>query len=45
MGRQQPPTCTRVPRRVRVEVGGCCLPIPLTLVTGAVVGARLMLRR
>jgi hypothetical protein len=35
----------RTRRGSRVTVTGCCLPLPLTLVVGAAMGARAMLRR
>jgi hypothetical protein len=40
-----PSYSTRTRRGTRVQVGGCCLPIPLTLVTGAALGVHHMLRR
>jgi hypothetical protein len=40
-----PTYTTRTRRGSRVTVTGCCLPLPLALVTTTVLGARALLRR
>jgi hypothetical protein len=40
-----PSYSTRTRRGTRVSVSGCCLPIPLVVVTGAGLGVRALLRR
>jgi hypothetical protein len=43
--RPSPLILGRPRRRTRVRVGGCCLPIPLGLLLGSTVVARLLLHR
>jgi hypothetical protein len=44
--RQTYPVILRRPQqRTRVHVGGCCLPIPLTMLLGSMVLVQLVIRR